>query len=54
MAPEHKKRAGELPQNLNERHPPFDTTDLEKLLAPRADDPPYRSWWVVGEQTQGR
>ena len=49
MASEHKKRADELRQNLTERRPPFDTTDLEKLLAPRADDPPYRSWWVVSE-----
>jgi hypothetical protein len=46
MGSEHKKRSGET-QEYDEPRRPFDRSELEKLPPPRADDPPYRSWWVV-------
>jgi hypothetical protein len=47
MASDHKKGPGEMPRERDEARRPFDRTELEKLLPPRADDPPYRSWWVL-------
>jgi hypothetical protein len=49
MGSEHKKRPGEMPQEQDEPRRPFDRSELEKLPPPRADDPPYRSWWVVSD-----
>jgi hypothetical protein len=49
MGSEHKKRLGEMPQEQDEPRRPFDPSELEKLPPPRADDPPYRSWWVVSD-----
>jgi hypothetical protein len=47
MASEHMNRSGEMPQERDEPRRPFDRSELEKLPPPRADDPPYRSWWVL-------
>jgi hypothetical protein len=47
MASEHKKGSGEMPQGPDEPHRPFDPSELEKLPPPRADDRPYRAWWVL-------
>jgi hypothetical protein len=49
--PVQDKQAPEARQDANERRRPFDMADLERLPSPRGDDPPYRSWWVVTEQT---
>ena len=42
-----KKCPGDVPEDAPRR--PFEAVDLEKLPAPRADDPPYRPWWVVSD-----
>jgi hypothetical protein len=28
---------------------PFPAFDFDKLPPPRADDPPYRPWWVLSD-----
>ena len=48
MASEHDRPLAEMPEHRRECRP-FERFDYEKLPAPRADDPPYRPWWVVGD-----
>ena len=50
-----KKWPGDGPDKIqDDQRRPFETLDFEKLLSPpRADDPPYRPWWVVND-SQGR
>jgi hypothetical protein len=53
--PSENRKNGE--QSSSDRsHPqrqPFDTTDLARIPAPTADDPPYRNWWVVEPRGEG-
>jgi hypothetical protein len=30
-----------------DRRQPFDNSGLDQIPQPRADDPPYREWWVI-------
>jgi hypothetical protein len=51
MASEQKQRPGEVPENMRDApRRPFEAFDFDKLPLPRADDPPYRPWWVVSDQ----
>jgi hypothetical protein len=29
---------------------PFDTSGLNWVPEPKDDDPPYRDWWVIGQE----